>query len=75
MQLVQMIIHNICTTRTSAIEFLCKSKKCWCARKQIGPKATLVNLVFIEELEEDNYGVVIYGSTNNVNGRKGGKHR
>jgi hypothetical protein len=30
-----------------------KRKKRWCAKEQIGPKATSIDSVFIEELEEN----------------------
>jgi hypothetical protein len=32
---------------------LCKSKRSWRARKQIGLGATSIDLVFIKELKED----------------------
>jgi hypothetical protein len=32
---------------------LCKSKRSWHAREQIGPGATSIDLVFIKKLEED----------------------
>jgi hypothetical protein len=48
-----MIIHDIYTTRTFAIEFLCRSKRHWFAKEQTGPGATSVDLVFIEESKED----------------------
>ncbi len=51
-QFVQMIIHNIDTIGTSAIEFLCRSKQHWHARKQIGPRATSIDPLCIEESEE-----------------------
>jgi hypothetical protein len=50
---VQMIIQNIDIIGTFEVEFLCRSIKHWCASEQIGPKATLIDLVFIEESEED----------------------
>jgi hypothetical protein len=53
MQFVQTIIHDIYRTRTSAIEFLCRSRRSWHAREQTRPRATSVDPVFIEELEED----------------------
>jgi hypothetical protein len=48
-----MIIHDINTIATSIIEFLCRSRRHWCVRKQIGPRVTYVDPMFIEELEED----------------------
>jgi hypothetical protein len=48
MQFVQMIIHDICKTRTSIVEFFCKSKRSWHARESTGPKVTSVNPIFIE---------------------------
>jgi hypothetical protein len=48
-----MIIHDIYKIRTSIFEFLCQSRRSWHAREQIRPKVTLVDPVFIEELEED----------------------
>ncbi len=47
MQFVQ-IIHDIYRTRTFVIGFLCKCKRSWCVNQQEGPKATSVDLVFIE---------------------------
>ncbi len=48
-----MIIHDIDTIGASIVAFLRKSKRCQCARKRMGPRATLVDMVFIEKLEED----------------------
>ncbi len=48
-----MIIPNIDTTGTSTIEFLCKSKQHWHVREQTRLGATLIDLVYIEESEED----------------------
>jgi hypothetical protein len=53
MQFVQTVIHNIYRTRTSTFEFLRKSKRSWCTREEIGPGVTLVDLMVVEELEED----------------------
>jgi hypothetical protein len=47
-----MIIHDINTTGTSAVEFLSRSKRHWRVRERTKPGATLVDLVFIEKLEE-----------------------
>ncbi len=52
-QFAHIIIQDINITRTFVVEFLHKSRQCWHARKQIGPKATLINLVCIEESKED----------------------
>jgi hypothetical protein len=51
-QFVQRIIQDIDIIGTIAIEFLHRSR-CWHAREQRGLRATLVDPVFIEELEED----------------------
>jgi hypothetical protein len=48
-----MIIQNIDIIGTFVVEFLRKSKRCWRAREQIGLGVTLIDLVFIEEMEED----------------------
>jgi hypothetical protein len=48
-----MIIQDVYTTGTFAIEFLCKSKRCWCAKKQTRLGATSIDLVCIEKLKED----------------------
>jgi hypothetical protein len=48
-----MIIQNIDTTGTSTMEFLCRSRQRWRARKHTGLGATSIDLVCIEELEED----------------------
>ncbi len=52
-QLVHMIIQDIKTIGTSTVEFLCRSKQCWRAREQIGPRVTLIDLACIEESEEE----------------------
>jgi hypothetical protein len=52
-QITQMIIQDIDTTKTFIVEFLYKSRQHWCARGETWPKATLINLVCIEESEED----------------------
>ncbi len=52
MQFVQMIIHEIYRTRTFVVEFLHKSKSQH-VRKQTRPGATLINPMFIEELDEN----------------------
>jgi hypothetical protein len=51
-QFVHMIIHDIGMIRTFVINFLHRSKKCWCVREQIKLGITLVDMVFIEELKE-----------------------
>jgi hypothetical protein len=48
-----MIIQDIDTIGKSEVDFLCKSKKCWLTREHKGPKATLVDSIFIEESKED----------------------
>jgi len=48
-----MIIHDIDAVGTFAIDFLHKSKRHWCAKKQIRPGVTSIDLVFIEELKGD----------------------
>ncbi len=53
LQFAQTIIQNIYITGTFIVEFLCKGKRHWRARKQTGPRATSVDIVFTEELEED----------------------
>ncbi len=45
--------NDIYRTRASSIAFLCKSKSNWRARKQTWLRATYVDSMFIEELEED----------------------
>jgi hypothetical protein len=52
-QFAQTIIQNTNTIRIYAIEFLCRSRWCWCARKQTGQGVILVDLMCIEELKED----------------------
>jgi hypothetical protein len=41
------------TIETSIVKFLHKSRRCWPVREQIRPRATSIDLVFIEKLEED----------------------
>ncbi len=48
-EFVHMKIHDINIIATSIVEFLRRSKKCWCTREQIGLGATSIKLVFIEE--------------------------
>jgi hypothetical protein len=52
-QFVQTIIQHIDITGTIVIEFLRKSRRHWCVREQRKPGATSVDLMFIEELEEN----------------------
>jgi hypothetical protein len=52
-QFVQTIIQDIDITGTIVIEFLCKSKRHWRVREQREPGATSIDLMFIEELEEN----------------------
>jgi hypothetical protein len=47
------IIQNINTIGTFEVEFLDRNRIHWCAEKQIGPRATSIDVVFIEELKED----------------------
>jgi hypothetical protein len=49
MQFVQTIIHDIYKTGASTVKILRRTRRSWC----VGLKVTLVDLVFIEELEED----------------------
>jgi hypothetical protein len=51
-QFEQMIIQDINTTKTFVVEFLCRSRQHRRVREKIGPRATLINLVCIQELEE-----------------------
>ncbi len=46
-QFTQMIIQDINTIGTYAVEFFCKSKQCWRAKKHIKLGATSINLVCI----------------------------
>ncbi len=53
-QFVQTIIQDIDTIgKSHEVEFLCKSKKCWLTKEHKGPKATLVDSIFVEESKED----------------------
>ncbi len=52
-QFAKMIIQYINITRTYVVEFLCRSKRCWCVKEQIGPRATSIDVMFIEESQED----------------------
>ncbi len=47
------IIQNIKKFGTFEVEFLDRNRRHWCAKEQIGPGATSIDLVFIEELKED----------------------
>jgi hypothetical protein len=58
MKFAHSIIQDIYKLGTSKVEFLHKHKKGWSTSEQVGPKATLVDLVYIEELDEDK-GVVL----------------
>jgi hypothetical protein len=53
MQFAQIVIHNIYRSRTSTFEFLRKSKRSWRTREHIRSGATLVYMMVVEELEED----------------------
>jgi hypothetical protein len=48
-----MIIQDIDITRISVTKFLHKSKRCWYPKEQTKPRATSIESVFIEELEDD----------------------
>jgi len=50
---VQTIIQDINTTRTYVVEFLDISKRRWCPKEQLGPITASIDLMFIEELEDD----------------------
>ncbi len=52
-QFVQMIIQNIDITGTTIIEFLRRSRRHWHVNEHRGPRATSIDLMFIEKLEED----------------------
>jgi hypothetical protein len=57
------------------VEFLRRSRRHWHVKEQIGPRATLVDLMFIEELEEDKVMEQHFcGSKDIAKGHKGGKH-
>jgi hypothetical protein len=53
MQFAHTIIQDIYRFKTSIIEFLHKRRRGWSSSVQVGLKATSVDLVNIEELEED----------------------
>ncbi len=48
-----MIIQDIDTIGTSLVEIFRKSRQHWHAKKQTGPRVTLVDLVRIEESKEN----------------------
>ncbi len=50
---VQTIIPKIDTIGTSAVEFLCRSRRHWHVREQTRLGATSMDLVFIEDSLED----------------------
>jgi hypothetical protein len=50
---VYTIIQDIYKFGTSAIEFLHKCRRGWSSNEQVGSGATLVDPMYIEELEED----------------------
>jgi hypothetical protein len=52
-EFMQIIIHDIDRSKTFAVGFLHKSKRHWHANAYTGLGATLVDQMFIEELEED----------------------
>jgi hypothetical protein len=49
---VHTIIHDIDVIGTFVVEFLHRSRRRWCAREQTSLGDTLVDLMFIEELEK-----------------------
>jgi hypothetical protein len=53
MQFAHTIIQDIYRTGTSTIEFLHWRRRSWSLSVQVGPKATSVHLVNIEESKED----------------------
>jgi hypothetical protein len=53
MQFVQTTIQNIYKIETSIVEFLHRCKRGWSSSEQARPWATSMDLVYIEELEED----------------------
>jgi hypothetical protein len=53
MQFADTIIQDIYKIETSIIEFLCRHRRGWSSSEQAGPRATLADLVHIEESEED----------------------
>jgi hypothetical protein len=53
MHFTHTIIQDLCRTRTYVVEFLCIHKRGWSSNVQVGPRATSVDLVNIEKLEED----------------------
>jgi hypothetical protein len=52
-QFTQTIIQDIDITRTSIVEFLCRSRQRWHATEQTGPQATSIDSMCIEESEEN----------------------
>jgi len=52
-QFAQTIIQDIDTIGISIVEFLCRSRRRWHAKERIGLGATLVDLMFIEESEDN----------------------
>ncbi len=52
-QFAQTIIQVINITKTSIVEFLCKSKQCWRARKQTKPSVKSIDSMCIEKSEEN----------------------
>jgi hypothetical protein len=53
MQFAHTIIQDIYKIETSTIEFLRRHRRGWSSSEQARPKATLVDLVHIEESKED----------------------
>jgi len=48
-----MIVHDIDTIGTPTIDFLHRIRWHWCARKQVRPRVTFIDLMFIEKSKED----------------------
>jgi hypothetical protein len=48
-----MIIQNMDITGTFVVEFLRRSRQCWCARKQTRLGVTSIDPVYIEESKEE----------------------
>jgi hypothetical protein len=54
MQFLHTIIQDIYKFETYVVEFLCICRRgCWNSSEQARPKATLMDVVNIEKLEED----------------------
>ncbi len=53
MQFVHSTILYIYRSRTYVVEFLWRCKRGWSSNKQVGTKTTPMDLIYIEELDED----------------------